>query len=145
MVQPYMNNQRIEAKGGYFKTSPTDLGMIASPCRRRPDTGEPCVKLKADKNCPECENCYLMGRGDCKDPTSYNHNSIPQYAPRKTVYQECRWTGCTETTKGNHCGYHAPHYSNRMRRWKQLHGDKKPDLKVIYRPIEPIGGRKPRK
>jgi hypothetical protein len=123
--------------------NPLSHHITRSPCDNHPVLGGPCIYSKKSKERPECENCHWIGMGDCKDPRSFEHIKIAPYASRKNVYQECRWTGCTETTKGNHCKKHASHYSNRMKRWKELYGDKKPDPKFIYRDIEPIGGRKP--
>jgi hypothetical protein len=125
--------------------NPLSHHITRSPCDNHPVLMGPCIYLKKSKERPECENCHWTGKGDCIDPRLYKHTPAPKYASRKNVIKECNWTDCKATTKGNHCKFHAPHYSNRMRRHRELNGDAEPDLKVIYRPIEPIGGRKPRK
>jgi len=45
------------------RVNPLARGILASPCKRRPDTGRPCPLLEMDKDNDYCGACRLMYGG----------------------------------------------------------------------------------
>lgn len=98
---PRVNHDNLNA-------SCTDIDS-ESPCKRRPDTGQPCVLLKDPKTCDICKNCLLLGKG----------NAVPTHAD---ALPKCMVIDCDiGATIGGYCSICYNIICTRRNTWSQRH------------------------
>lgn len=75
--------------------------ITSSPCRRRPDTGKPCVLLDYPKDNTSCENCGILGKGNCWDPVTFEipHEPTKPPKPKQRSLSKCATPECIKKTR----------------------------------------------
>jgi hypothetical protein len=119
----------------------------SSPCRRRPDTGRPCVLLKKHKDNSICSNCGLIpGKGrrvwsDAEIIAAIKAGllepriEIARITPQSHNPHPCAFPDCPEIIKkGKMCREHGAIVANRRQAWAQKYPGP-PDPAWVFRPI----------
>ncbi len=109
--------------------------LTSSPCKKRPDTGAPCILLHEPKTNPSCENCAILGRGDCWEPEKYIPDQDVLHDKRLI---ECKWPGCYDRTRSasGYCINHVGTIKARCKAWNRDHGDDPVPPEWLHRPID---------
>ena len=129
--------------------------LTESPCKRRPDTGEPCPLLWRNKKNPLCHKCGLM---DGKPGPSLDEIQLaifqnivdkpeqdPTFRATKGTYawdkpkrgKLCAFPGCDKPPKGIEvvfCNRHQSLVHNRLQHWYRDNVGK-PPLDWLMRPV----------
>ncbi len=149
---------------GYARrVNPLEPGILASPCKRRPDTGRPCPLAGKDKGNALCAACRLMYGGRGPDEAAARAFAAGRPKPGNAATRTrvrgrfpfdlpprgavCAMPGCDRPPAGRKSPFCATCKSrvvSRARRWYAARpGASKPPLAyllAIKRPVrQPVG------
>ena len=116
---------------GLERTNYSDVGITVSPCKCRPDNGDPCFMLDKPKNNNICEDCKFLGGRTYKT----NRELRTEWREDSLMKEECVFPGCTTRIMGkdSYCADCLSRIIARRRAWQRMNGDVEVPMDWLHR------------
>lgn len=116
---------------GTERTLYREDGLVVSPCKKRPDNGEPCFMLDKPKTNLVCEDCKFLGGRTYKT----NRELRLEWKEESAKKEKCIFPGCNKKVmnKEKYCADCLSRIISRSKAWKRDNGDVAIPIEWLHR------------